>query len=202
MKNYERYSNVTSRQYDKKSVMYYLCGVPSYRKIYPLISNLKGKNILEVGLGTGFYTKILLKNNMVIGVDVNPHLCQLPIRLYKGSATELSRLVGDERFDLVFSILMTEYLADDELQAFFVESRKVLNKDGRLITTVISSHGMGFAYIFLAKTLKGISKYCYKRKAIIEKLTAAGFDRIEILRLNSWLGVPWAYLAIAQYSQP
>lgn len=197
MKNYERYLKETTEEYDKKSIMSYFCRIPSDRKIIPLISKIKGMNILDVGLGTSYYTRILFDNNQITGIDQNPHLCKLPVKVYKGDASELTKLVKDEKFDIVISTWMTEYLNEEQLQRFFSESRKVLKDNGKLITTVISKYGMGFAYITMAKLARGIDKYNYKKQYIIEKLKQAGFGAIEIIDLNSWLYIPWAYLVVA-----
>ena len=198
MKNYERYLRKTTEEYDKKTIMSYFCRIPSDQRIIPFISTIKGKHILDVGLGTGYYTRILIEDNEVTGVDQNPHLCKLPIKVYKGDATELARLVEAEKFDIVFSIWMTEYLDEEQLSAFFTESKKVLKNDGRLITTVISKYGFGFIYITMAKMLRGIEKYNYRKKQIIKKLKGAGFTNIQIIRLNSWLCIPWANMVVAE----
>ena len=139
-----------------------------------------------------------MKNNTVVGVDQNPHLCKLPVKLHQGDATELTKLVKDEKFDMVFSTWTTEYLNDEQLSAFFAESKKVLKSGGQIITTVISRYGLGFIYITLAKMLRGISKYNYRKKQVTEKLKEAGFTDIKIIKLNSWLYFPWAYMAIAE----
>ncbi len=198
MKNYDRYRNITTQEYDKKTIMSWLCRIPSDRKILPLLSEIKNKKILEVGLGTGCYTKTLTQNNDVVGFDRNIHLCKLPIRLYEGDATEITKLLKDEKFDLVISMWMTEYLNTDQLTAFFAESKKALTQDGKLITTVISPYGLGFLYITLAKKLRKIDKFNYNKMQIMEKLKQAGFDRIEIIDLDSHLRIPWAYLVVAQ----
>ena len=200
MKNYERYLEKTSEEYEKKTIMSYFCRMPSDRIIIPFISKIKGKRILDVGLGTGYYTRILIDDNEVTGVDQNPHLCKLPIKVYKGDATELARLVKAEKFDIVFSTWMTEYLNEEKLSGFFTESKKVLKDDGMLVTTVISKYGLGFVYITMAKLLRGTNKYYYHPKEIIEKLRAAGFTDIKIIKLTSWLYFPWAYLAVAELS--
>lgn len=198
MKNYERYKSVTAEDYDKKSLMYFLCRIPSVRKIIPYISCLNNKKILDVGLGTGFYTKILMENNKVVGIDQNIHLCRLPIPLHKGDATQLSEIVGNEKFDVVFSTWMTEYLNPEQLNAFLDESKKVLNKQGTLVSTFISNHCLGYTYVKLAKVIKGIDKYCYAKKEIVNKLKSLGFINIKIINLSSWLYIPWAYLVLAE----
>ncbi len=198
MKNYERYKSVSTADYDKKTFMFWLCRVPSDKKILPYISGLKNKKILDVGLGTGYYAKMLIKNNNVIGVDQNIHLCRLPIRLYQGDATQLSKIVKSEKFDVVFSTWMTEYLNPEQLSAFLSEAKKVLNENGTFISTFISNYCLGYAYIKLAKTLKNIDKYYYSKKQILELISQAGFKDIEIININSWLNIPWAYMVTAE----
>jgi cyclopropane fatty-acyl-phospholipid synthase-like methyltransferase len=177
----------------------YFVRKPSDRKIIiPRISQIKGKRILDVGLGTGWYTKFLLKDNKVVGVDQNPHLCRLPITVHKGDATQLAGLVGEERFDVVLSTWMTEYLNGQQLQQFFNAARKVLKNDGKLMCTMISKCGFGFLYVTAAKIIRGIDKYNYTRKYVRDTLKEAGFTDIEIINLNSWLYIPWAYLVVAK----
>jgi len=178
--------------------MSYFCRMPSDRIIIPFIAKIKGKRILDVGLGTGYYTRVLIENNEVTGVDQNPHLCKLPIKVYKGDATELAKLVKAEKFDIVFSTWITEYLDEEQLSSFFMESKKVLKDDGMLITTVIPKYGLGFVYITMAKLLRGINKYNYGKQEVCDRLHEAGFTDVSIVNLTSWLGVPWAYLVIAQ----
>lgn len=200
MKNYERYKSINTEDYDKKSLMSLLCRAPSDRKIIPYISGLSNKKILDVGLGTGFYTKILMEKNKVVGIDQNIHLCKLLIPLYKGDATQLSEIVGSEKFDVVFSTWMTEYLSPEQLSDFLSEAVKVLNQQGMLISTFISTYCLGYAYVRLAKMLKNIDKYCYSKKQILEAVSQAGFKDVEIISIPSWLNIPWAYMAVAKKS--
>jgi ubiquinone/menaquinone biosynthesis C-methylase UbiE len=198
MKNYERYKSITAEGCKRELFMLLLCRIPSDKKIIPYMAGLKGKKILDVGLGTGFYTKLLMKNNKVIGIDQNIHLCKLSIPLYKGDATQLSEIVGDEKFDVVFSTWMTEYLNPEQLSAFLNEAKKVLNEQGILVSTFVSNYCLGYTYVKLATILKGIDKYCYSKKRILELVGRAGFKDIEIINLSSWLKIPWAYLVLAE----
>ncbi len=197
MENFNRYKNTTNYQYDKKGIMYYPCRVPSDKKIIPLLCQIKNKAILDIGLGTGQYTKILLNENDVTGIDQNPHLCKLPIEIHKGDATQLGALLKQKRFDIIISTWMTEYLNKEQLIKFFEGSRTVLNDNGQLITTMISSYGFGYVYTMLAK-LKGISKHSYTKRFVLQELKNAGFKDVEVIDLNSWLYIPWAYLVIAK----
>jgi predicted TPR repeat methyltransferase len=118
--------------------------------------------------------------------------------LYKGDASELTGLLGDEKYDIVISTWMTEYLDETKLSRFFSESKQALNDNGMLITTMISKYGMGFIYITLARLLKGIDKYNYHKKKAKEELKKAGFQKITIINLDSWFHFPWAYMVIAE----
>jgi cyclopropane fatty-acyl-phospholipid synthase-like methyltransferase len=198
MENYDRYKTETAQSYEKKGVMDYLVRIPSNKKLLPLIDNIKGKKVLDVGLGTGWYTKLLLKNNSVIGIDRNPHLCSLPIKIYQGDATQIGKLAGNEKFDVVFSTWMTEYLNPKQLITFFSQSKSLLKENGRLMTTVISKCGFGFLYITAAKMIRGIVKYNYSKKQITDMLKVVGFVDIEIINLSSWLNIPWAFIVVAK----
>jgi SAM-dependent methyltransferase len=198
MENYDRYKTETAQSYEKKGVMDYLVRIPSNKKLLPLIDNIKGKKVLDVGLGTGWYTKLLLKNNSVIGIDRNPHLCSLPIKIYQGDATQIGKLAGNEKFDVVFSTWMTEYLNPKQLITFFSQSKSLLKENGRLMTTVISKCGFGFLYITAAKMIRGIVKYNYSKKQITDMFKGVGFVDIEIINLSSWLNIPWAFIVVAK----
>jgi SAM-dependent methyltransferase len=178
--------------------MYWLCRLPSDRRILPVLAALRGKDILDVGLGTGHYTRLLVPHNRVVGVDQHPHLCRLDVEVRQGDATRLGEVVGDERFDVVLSTWMTDYLDGGQLGAFFAESRRVLRQGGRLLTTVVSAHGLGLLYVTLARLLKGVRKHGYTRRQITRKLTDAGFRKVEIIHMTSYLRCPWAYLVSAE----
>jgi len=198
MANYDRYKAETAESYEKKGIMYYLVRIQSDRKLLPFISQIKGKKILDAGPGSGRYTKLLLQDNEVVGIDRNPHLCKLPIKLHEGDATQLSQIVGARGFDMVFSTWMTEYLNPQQLSDFFKQARVVLKENGEIVTTVVSKYGFGYLYITAARLLRGISKYNYSKREVCDKLREAGFKEILIIDLNSWLGIPWAYLVTAK----
>lgn len=179
-------------------MMYYVCRVPANRKLIPAVRRIRNKKVLDVGLGSGYYTQLLLDTNTVVGIDQNPHLCELPITVHQGDATELSSIVRGETFDVVLSTWMTDYLDAGQVQTFLAEAKSVLNDGGKLIVTFPDTYGLGFFYVRAAGLIRGVEKYTYSKKQIIEKLKRAGFTDIEIVKLNSWLYIPWAYMVIAQ----
>ena len=187
---------MTAKQYEKKTIMSYLCGKPANRKLIPLVRQIENKKVLDVGLGTGYYTKLLLDKNTVGCFDQNPHLCQLPITVHKGDATEISAIVKGEKFDIVLSTWMTEYLNPGQLEKFFAEAKSVLKDDGKLMSTFYKTCGLGFFYVKMAKMLRGVNKYTHPKKEVDNLLKKTGFKNIDFINLNSWL-LPWAFLAIA-----
>ena len=198
MANYDRYKAETAESYEKRCLMDYLVRIPSDKKLVPIISQIKGKKILDVGPGTGRYTSLLLKDNEVVGIDRNPHLCRLPIKVHQGDATQLAQLVEAHSFDMVFSTWMTEYLNPQQLSTFFQQAKIAIKQDGELVTTIVSRHGFGFLYITAAKIIRGIDKYSYTKKHVAGILKDAGFVDIEIINLDSWFHIPWAYLIICR----
>ncbi len=198
MTGYDRYEGMTAKQCEKKTMMYYLCRVPANRALIPAILQLENKKILDVGLGSGYYTKLLIEKNIVTGIDQNPHLCELPITVYKGDATELRSIVKGEKFDIVLATWMTDYLSPDKVRKFFGEAKAVLKNGGKLMVTFPDTYGLGFFYVKAARLLRGVEKYTHNKKQIREQLKETEFTRINIIKLNSWLFLPWAYMIIAE----
>jgi ubiquinone/menaquinone biosynthesis C-methylase UbiE len=198
MANYDRYKEQTAESYEKRCLMDYLVRIPSDKKLVPLISRIKGKKILDVGPGTGRYTSLLLKDNEVVGIDRNPHLCRVPIKVLQADATQFVGLVGAQSFDMVFSTWMTEYLNPQQLSTFFHQARIATKHGGQLVTTIVSKCGFGFLYIAAAKMIRGTDKYNYTKKCVADMLKDAGFTDIEIVNLDSWLHIPWAYVVTAR----
>ena len=198
MTGYERYEGTTGKQCVKRTLMYYVCRVPANRRLIPAVRRIENKKVLDVGLGSGYYTELLLDKNTVVGIDQNPHLCELPITVHKGDATELSSIAEGEKFDVVLSTWMTDYLNGEQVRKFLTEAKAVLNDGGKLMATFPDTYGLGFFYVRAARYIRGVNKHTYSKKQVIEQLKTAGFNDIEIVKLNSWLHIPWAFLAIAQ----
>jgi SAM-dependent methyltransferase len=198
VENYERYQESDSQQVSGRDILYYLCRQPSDVIIVPLLKNIAGKRIVEVGIGAGYYTRYVMDRNKVVGVDQNPQLCELAVETHKGDAARLSEAVGGRKFDIVLSMWMTEYLDREQLQAFLCQARQTLDEKGTLLTTVIADKGIGLLYITAAKKLRHIEKYCYNVCDVETMVRRAGFGRVEIKALNARLGLSWAYLVEAQ----
>lgn len=199
MKNYERYNKVSRHTYNNKPwLSLYFMRLPGDKVILPYIEAISSKQILEVGPGTGDYTKIFLENNCsVTGVDINPHLGEhLNIEVIKAKADDFSRLVTGGPFEVAASFWMTEYLSPAELTAFFTESGTVLGSKGEFVTTIIADKGWGKLYTSLAG-LKGIKKYGYSPADLGPMLDKSGFTSYDIIPIYGRLGFIFAYFIVA-----
>jgi len=74
MEGYDRYENISADEYDeylKRGLLGSLIGKKSNEIIISMLTRIKGKDILELGCGTGRYTQYLCRDNEVICVDIN-----------------------------------------------------------------------------------------------------------------------------------
>ncbi|OYT42218.1 MAG: hypothetical protein B6U86_00810 [Candidatus Altiarchaeales archaeon ex4484_43] len=180
MEGYDRYGNISADEYDeylKRGLLGSLIGKKSNEIIISMLTRIKGKDILELGCGTGRYTQYLCRDNEVICVDINPHLFKLKdkVRIIKGLAEDIEKLVGNRKFDYICSFFMTEYVSKTGIEKIINQCAHILKNEGRIIFTFITPGILGLAYIWGAK-LKGIRKYCYTHneiKKFVEKITWA-----------------------------
>lgn len=179
-KNYERYNQLDAVSYEKKTLLSILIGEKCDQIIGELISGIKNRKILELGCGTGRYTKIYYEDNDIKCIDINPHLFELGnVPVIKGNVTELDNLLGkDERFDYITSFWMSEYLTEKELTQTLTLSAKFLNPNGLIIFTFISNGLIGRLYIAGAK-IKGIPKYKYSNDKIYKIAGNAGLEIVK-----------------------
>lgn len=191
-KGHERYRKFDRRRYHRKGLSYLLYRSMGDRVILPLLAEIREKDVLEIGLGAGYYTEFLLENgNRVTGVDMNPHMGEhLPVTIHKGPADEFSRDIGEDSADVVASFWMTEYLAPREVTAFVREAIVVLRPGGLFLSTFVADRGWGWFYRTMSR-LKGISKYCYNRGTVAPSLAGRSY---EITPIPGRLGLPYAFI--------
>jgi SAM-dependent methyltransferase len=164
------------------------------RVILPKLERIRGQEVLEVGLGAGYYTEHLLKNgNRVIGIDANPHMGEhLPITIHEARADDFSRLVGDHSVDVVASFWMTEYLSPREVAAFVREAIVVLRPGGLFLSTFVADRGWGWFYR-TASRVRGITKFGYHEKQMAQFLEGRAH---EVTSIPGRLGLPYAFIVM------
>lgn len=190
-RNYTRYNDISEVEYNHHNLSYYLMRKPSDKKIIPYLKSIKGRDILEVGAGYGYYTKYLLKNNDVEVADVNPYLCQkIGVQVYECEARQIAKIIKKE-YDFVLSFWLTEYLNPKEMEEFIHGAMEILKPGGIFLATVILNMGMGKAYTFGAG-LKGINKYGYSVSDI--HVMSEDCGKVNFRRIDTYLGIPFATL--------
>jgi len=181
--NYERYKKPVKGGLLRKLT------TESKRIIRMRLSELTNLRILDVGIGTAPYGELLLKNgNKLTGADQNPHLCRLPVKVYKVDATDLT---GKGRFDVVIATWLSEYLSSQQLSVFLQQAAKISN---RVILTIIPKTFLGWLYTFSARMIRGVCKYNHSVKWSINQMQKVGFGNITVKRLPVVWGISWAYL--------
>ncbi len=108
-----------------------------------LIGGIKGKNVLDIGCGEGFSTKLLANKGAksVIGADVNPHSVGFAARDVREAvflAASVDRLpFPDSSFDLALCCNVLVNCSDDEVKGGVSELRRVLVPDGKAIVSIM-----------------------------------------------------------------
>jgi len=103
-----------------------------------MLGNTKGKKVLDLGCGTGLYTRILKRMGAKVkAIDISKNMVEIarkevPNAEFKvGSATKLP--YKNEFFDIVVSPLMIEYLSILQWNKALKEVHRVLKKGGYFI---------------------------------------------------------------------
>lgn len=102
-----------------------------------LKDKIKNKTVLDLGCGSGIFTKDLLKfkPKKLIGLDLSEGLINIAkreypsIEFYQGDAKKTN--FGKQEFDLIFSSLMVHYF--DNLLPLFKEVSRILKTKGEFI---------------------------------------------------------------------
>lgn len=106
---------------------------PTVKEINKL--KLKNKRVLDVGCGSGRYTKILLKGGAKVwGIDNSIGMIKIAKNYAKGAELKVGDACNtkykNNSFDIVFSALTIEYL---DRRKFFKEMNRILKKNGTLL---------------------------------------------------------------------
>jgi len=132
----KRYNKIAKR-YSKQiyenfwnNVLEYPITVAEIKKL-----NVKNKKVLDVGCGSGRYTKVLVKSNAKVwGIDISKRMVEIAKRDVKEAQISIGNIYKtkfkDNFFDVIFSGLAIEYL---DREKFFKEANRILKKNGILL---------------------------------------------------------------------
>lgn len=157
--------NVISDYYNNKIVPFGIAR-RRWRKIKPLIENIEGKKILDIGCATGYIGATLRsKNNYVVGVDLSKKdIIKAKKVLNKAFVFDIEN--GDisklgQKYDFIIMIEVMEHLFDPE--ATIRRFLPVLKKGGMILLSTPN-----FVHVYnRLKILFGI--YEYKEETVINK---------------------------------
>lgn len=165
--------NLAAGEYDKKET--YLDSFEK-DKLIPLLGDIAGKKILDVGAGTGRLSLRMKK----LGADVTAmDISQGMLNVLKNKNKNIAITFGEAEdipfpnnvFDFVVAAFLIVHLKDPS--KFFDEAYRVLKHGGKLIVTNINQKDPPEI-----KTKSGIIKiesYYHRPDAVVEKLTDLAF---------------------------
>lgn len=166
--------NLAATNYDKKEK--YLNSFEQ-GEIFSILGDIKDKNILDIGAGTGRLTNILVqKGAKVTALDISKEILEVLHRknpLVKTVVGEAENLpFKDKSFDVIISAFLIVHLKD--LTIFFNEVYRVLKDNGYFLLTNINQKEA--PEIDTAKGLIKIESYYHRPEEVRKVLTEAVFN--------------------------
>lgn len=135
---YEKLADAYAEQIDTKPHNAYL----ERPATLSLLSEVRGKRVLDAGCGTGMYSEWLARHGAdIVALDASPRMLEharrrlgekADIRLH--DLREPLDFLGDESIDLVIAPLVMDYIED--WIPVFSEFRRVLREDGAFVFSV------------------------------------------------------------------
>lgn len=131
--------------------------------IEKLIKKVESKVAIDLGIGTGLFTKILReKGYKVIGIDISDEMLKIAKnRGFEVIKHDLNNPLpfNDESFDFVFSMTSIEFLKNP--QNLMGEVHRILKKDGEFLLITLNSLSL-WAFV---RRIKGlfIKNYVFKK---------------------------------------
>jgi cyclopropane fatty-acyl-phospholipid synthase-like methyltransferase len=178
---------MSAEKYERKSLLWILTQAQYHQVVFPTLQEIQNESVLELGCGTGRFTKVFYKQNKVVCLDKNPHLFQLKdIPIIKGDATDLDSALNDKKFDRILSFSMTEYLSAIEIQVLFSQVSKHLVSNGTFMCSFVANQGLGSLYVLAARYIRNTTKHSYSLNFLAEAAEKAGMKIIK--RQNVKLG--------------
>lgn len=117
--------------------------------ILELLGNCKGKHILEIGSGTGRFTRELAKRGAhVVCVDLSSKMHKQSRQLLPGNCVEYFVMSGshlgfaDDTFDVCLTVNMMSHIKNDS--KIFTEVNRILKKGGIFVANFPNMQGIYF----------------------------------------------------------
>src|SRR3989344_5803198 len=99
-----------------------------------LKKHLRDGNVLDIGCGNGFYSKLF--NKKYIGIDKDEKAIDRARKLYPEKKFEVMNTTHlnfkDNEFETIFSSLVLHHLSDIDLFKTTKEIKRIIKKDGQI----------------------------------------------------------------------
>jgi len=118
-----------------------------YPGLLKLLGNVKGKKILDIGCGNGFFSSMIaIKGAKIVGFDVSEKQIELAKESKDNMKLNLEFFLSDqfkfvypEKFDLAYSNMVLFYAVDfNELVQFFRCAFNSLKNNGKFISVLVN----------------------------------------------------------------
>lgn len=156
-------------------------GKTIFKKLREYIDPKPGDKILDVGCGTGKYTKIF-QNSDYIGIDINENYLDYARRRYSFGkfmnmdATKLD--FPDNNFKFVFSVSTFHHLSDAQIEQAAEEMKRVCSDNGAVyIVDNVFPRKINFIGYLLFKLDRG--SYQRNYEAMEKLLSPHGFEAVD-----------------------
>lgn len=145
-------------------------------KVLPLLVDVRGKKILDVGAGAGRMALRLAKAGAeVVALDASAEMLKkikTKIKIEKVVGEAESLAFPNESFDIVIATFLIAHLKD--LHGFFDEVYRVLKSDGLFLVTNINQRKA--PAIKTARGLVEVKSYYHRPESVAEELEDLAFS--------------------------
>ncbi len=165
-----------------------------------LLGNFKGKNILDLGCGTGKLGLKLAKNaKSVVGIDISKHSIEIAnktareykIKNFKGVVGDFKKKGYKECFDFVLAVNLIHHT--DNLDEILKHVRASLKKDGKLVIFEMNPLNLLFIpFLTLIGQIKSHLTYEYLRSNIFSLKMILNRNGYRLDRQKRWGWLPTA----------
>jgi len=174
------------KNYDKKRLEGIKHGINRQIERELVFSLVKGKEILEIGPGTGFITTVLQKKGNVTAVEPSKEM----IKQAKKRASKVKYLNTDlfsfstkKKFDSIVAIRVLGHFSLKEMETALKHLSKFLKTKGALIFNLENKSKIRY-FIRKIKKKRGVKTYQYSKEEIIKILRRNGLEVEKIFPID------------------